>query len=132
MDNKPTKGGRQPKYSIVSYLVILFAVVIALVLLSYAVQRSRQSSDLDTFRSEHLTRLDQLEIQTDTLETQAEELTSRLDMLTERTEALETQVSALEDRVDALELQVEALESRDAEQQRQIDTLMENDGNIGE
>lgn len=83
MDNKTGKNDKMPHYSIVTYLVLLFVVVIALVLLSYAVQRSRQSSDLDDFRSEHLTRLDQVEAQVEELEHQVDELEAQVQALME-------------------------------------------------
>ena len=83
MDNKGGKNGKTPRYSIVTYLVLLFVVVIALVLLSYAVQRSRQSSDLDDFRSEHFLQLDQLEARIDALEARVEELEAQVQEIVE-------------------------------------------------
>ena len=62
------KREKQPKFSIVTYLVILFVLVIALVLLSYFVERSRDSDALALFRSEHMTRLNQIEQRLDALE----------------------------------------------------------------
>ena len=69
--------------------MLLFAVVIALVVLSYFVQEKRDSSLMDSFRQEHLSRLDQVEL--------------RLTGAEEELDALEARITGIEDRLDELE-----------------------------
>lgn len=132
-NNKPTSGEKQKKYSIITYLVILFAVVIALVLLSYFVQLRRDNSDMASFRNEHLTRLGRLEEQAAAQEERLGVLEEKLNTLeatqselyknlAERNKKADSYLDELNGRLDETKEEIEALRS-------ELDALLEENGN---
>jgi len=129
---KQEPGQRQPKYSIVTYLVILFAVVIALVLLSYAVQRVWASSELDVFRREHLSRMDQLELRVEEQAETIEALEQQLSALNEAQVALRAQADSAAYMAERRNKQqteaIEALQQQLESIQTELDTLLEEIG----
>lgn len=131
--NKPDTEAKKPKYSIVTYLVILFAVVIALVLLSYFVQQRRDDSEMLSFRTEHLTRMDRLEEQVSAQEERIKALEEKLDSLeatqselyknlAERDQKTDTRMDAQDKQHSDTEKEIEALRS-------ELDALLEENGN---
>lgn len=72
--SKQPRRGRGETYSLTAYLVILFIVVIALVLLSYFVNARDSGQLLDDFSQRHNDRVTQLEERIDDLEERVSEL----------------------------------------------------------
>lgn len=126
------KSEKQPKFSIVTYLVILFVLVIALVLLSYFVERSRDSDALALFRSEHMTRLSQIEQRIDALE---EALAAAAQAFDTGQVQLKAEADAAEYMTDtALAQQAQEIETLRAQLdalQREIEQILEENGNKG-
>ena len=127
------KREKQPKFSIVTYLVILFVLVIALVLLSYFVERSRDSDALALFRSEHMTRLNQIEQRLDALETDVTDAAAAITELDAKLVQLRAEADAhkyasdkglaeLKTEIETLRTQLNALEG-------EMDKLLEETGN---
>lgn len=113
--------------------MILFVLVIALVLLSYFVERSRDSDALALFRSEHLSRLSQIE-------QKLEEQSAAIDTLEEKYTALHDELVKLRADMDASEFmggrtlseqaeEMEALRQEFDALQSEMDKLLEEIGN---
>ena len=107
--------------------------MIALVLLSYFVQQKRDSSEMDSFRQQHLSRLEQMELRVADTETQLGALSARLDALESEQAELRSELDADESgsvrEHEALARSAEALDEKIAAIRTELDTLLENSGN---
>ena len=127
------KREKQPKFSIVTYLVILFVLVIALVLLSYFVERSRDSDALALFRSEHMTRLNQIEQRLDALETDVTDAAAAITELDAKLVQLRAEADAHKYASDKglaeLKTEIETLRAQLIAVEGEMDKLLEETGN---
>ena len=127
------KREKQPKFSIVTYLVILFVLVIALVLLSYFVERSRDSDALALFRSEHMTRLNQIEQRLDALETDVTDAAAAITELDAKLVQLRAEADAHKYASDKglaeLQTEIETLRAQLIAVEGEMDKLLEETGN---
>ena len=127
------KREKQPKFSIVTYLVILFVLVIALVLLSYFVERSRDSDALALFRSEHMTRLNQIEQRLDALERDVTDAAAAITELDAKLVQLRAEADAHKYASDKglaeLKTEIETLRAQLIAVEGEMDKLLEETGN---
>ncbi len=109
--------------------MLLFVLVIALVLLSYFVERSRDSDALALFRSEHMTRLSRVEQRLDTLETQLDALSQSLDAAQVQLKAeADAQKYAGDKSIAELRAEIETLKTQLTAVEGEMDKLLEEIG----
>lgn len=104
--------GRGEKYSITAYLVLLFVVVIALVLLSYFVNSRGSDERIDEFSFEQNTRVSVLEGRLTELETTTGEQNTETEQLEQLIAGQQTEMGQLRESSDAQEARLDGLEER--------------------